>query len=415
MVASGTAGAQMITMMFAPVITRIYGPEAFGLLGVFTGILTIVMPLAALAYPLAIVLPKQDSEAKSVAMLSLRIALCNCLVIALILLLFGNFIAGLLRMEDIANFMLLIPLAMFFSALLQIMQQWLIRKKQFNVSARVAISQSIILNLSKVGLGIIKPIGAILIILSTFGYMLYAVQLWFGNNNWAKKSERLANIEASQIHFKNIARKYRDFPFFRAPQNLLDAFSQSMPLLMMSAFYGASSAGFYALARMVLSIPIGLIGTAVGNVFYPYINEARHHNVELSKPIVKATLLLGAVGIIPFGLIILFGPWLFGFVFGSEWIISGEYARWLSIWLFFAFCNRPTVATIPVLKIQHIQLMINIIGIVLRAIALLTGFFYFQSEIVAIALFSTTYALMNVLLIGITLFKSKNITKMRSD
>jgi len=31
LVGSGTAGAQAITMAFSPVITRIYGPEAFGL------------------------------------------------------------------------------------------------------------------------------------------------------------------------------------------------------------------------------------------------------------------------------------------------------------------------------------------------------------------------------------------------
>jgi O-antigen/teichoic acid export membrane protein len=59
-VASGTAGAQVITMAFAPLITRLYGPEAFGLLGTFVAILGIVTPLAALTYPIAIVLPKSD-------------------------------------------------------------------------------------------------------------------------------------------------------------------------------------------------------------------------------------------------------------------------------------------------------------------------------------------------------------------
>ena len=56
LVAGGAAGAQAITMAFAPIITRFYGPEAFGLLGTFTAILGIVMPIAALSYPIAIVL-----------------------------------------------------------------------------------------------------------------------------------------------------------------------------------------------------------------------------------------------------------------------------------------------------------------------------------------------------------------------
>jgi len=35
-VATGTAGAQAITMAFSPINTRLYGPEAFGILGTFT-------------------------------------------------------------------------------------------------------------------------------------------------------------------------------------------------------------------------------------------------------------------------------------------------------------------------------------------------------------------------------------------
>ena len=57
-VATGTAGAQAITMAFAPIITRIYGPEAFGLLGTFMAILAVLTPVAALTYPIAIVLPR---------------------------------------------------------------------------------------------------------------------------------------------------------------------------------------------------------------------------------------------------------------------------------------------------------------------------------------------------------------------
>ncbi|MEI8616628.1 oligosaccharide flippase family protein [Pseudoalteromonas sp. B193] len=65
MVVSGAAGAQLLTMLFAPIITRFYGAEAFGLLGTFTAVLAILVPIAALAYPIAIVLPKNDDDAES--------------------------------------------------------------------------------------------------------------------------------------------------------------------------------------------------------------------------------------------------------------------------------------------------------------------------------------------------------------
>jgi len=45
-VAFGTAGAQAITMAFSPVITRLYGPEAFGLLGVFMAMPQVSVPFS---------------------------------------------------------------------------------------------------------------------------------------------------------------------------------------------------------------------------------------------------------------------------------------------------------------------------------------------------------------------------------
>ena len=70
-VASGTAVAQAIAMALSPVITRLYGPEAFGQLGVFTSTVSLFAPAEALTLPIAIVLPERDGEAKQLVKLSM--------------------------------------------------------------------------------------------------------------------------------------------------------------------------------------------------------------------------------------------------------------------------------------------------------------------------------------------------------
>src|SRR5699024_7637402 len=50
-VASGAVGAQILSLLLYPIITRLYGPEAFGVLGTFTALTKIVIPIAALTYP----------------------------------------------------------------------------------------------------------------------------------------------------------------------------------------------------------------------------------------------------------------------------------------------------------------------------------------------------------------------------
>lgn len=407
LVASGTAGAQAITMAFAPVITRIYGPEAFGLLGTFRAILGIATPLAALTYPIAIVLPKSDDDARGLAKLSLRLALIMALLLTVILLFFSDSISELLNVQEISVFLLLIPLAMFFSALQQIMQQWLVRKNQFRVTARIAISQSFILNSSKVGAGMYSPVGAVLIVLATIGNALYAIQLWFGSNKWSNLEDRINKPITQPISLKKLAYKYRDFPYYRASQVFLNSASQSLPILLLTSFFGPVSAGLYALGGTVLSLPSALLGKAVSDVFYPKIAQVANEGKELHTLVIKATALLGFIGIIPYGIVFLFGPWLFTIVFGSEWQMAGEYARWLSLWLFFAFMNRPSVATIPVLSLQGYFLIYEIMSIVLRVLALTVGFFIYNNDLTAVILFSSVSALLNFILIFATVLKSK--------
>lgn len=407
LVAGGAAGAQAITMAFAPIITRMYGPESFGLLGAFMATLGIVTPIAALAYPIAIVLPKSDDDAKGIAKLSVRIALVIALAFSLILLVAGEQIAAVLGVQAIAGFMLLIPLAMFFSALQQIMQQWLIRKKQFKVMARIAVSQSFILNGSKIGVGWFWPIGPVLIVLATLGNMLYAAQLWFGAKKWADSAGRIDTPAAGEVDLKALAYKHRDFPYYRAPQIFINALSQSLPVLMLASFFGPASAGFYTIGRTVLGIPSALIGNAIADVFYPTIAEAANRNENLYKPIFKATLALASVGIIPYGVVFLFGPWLFEFVFGAEWQVAGEYARWLAAWSYFGFMNRPSVAALAVLNLQGFFLIYEIVSLGLRAASLYIGFAILNDDLQAVILFSISGVILNIALIFLTLLKGK--------
>src|SRR5690625_1791094 len=249
LVATGTAGAQAITMAFSPIITRLYGPEAFGLLGTFTATLAILTPIAALTYPIAVVLPKKDDDARSIAKLSLLLALTISLTVGIVFLFGDRTIARLLGIEAIAAYLLLIPLAMFSDALKQIMQQWLIRKKQFKISARIAITQSLILNSAKAGVGFVHPAGAALIILATLGHALYATQLWLGARRWTKPEHHIHRPSESLPKLKTLAYQHQDFPLYRAPQVTINAVSQSLPVLMLASFFGPATAGFYTLSR----------------------------------------------------------------------------------------------------------------------------------------------------------------------
>ena len=60
---SGTLLAQSVSIISSPILTRIYSPEAFGELGVFTSITSIFSVFMCLRYELALVIPKEKEYA----------------------------------------------------------------------------------------------------------------------------------------------------------------------------------------------------------------------------------------------------------------------------------------------------------------------------------------------------------------
>lgn len=405
---TGTAAAQVVSFVFAPLITRLYGPEVYGVMGTFMAIISIIIPVAALAYPIAIVLPKQDSDAKGLIKLSLLISIIIAIVVGIILALFHQPITQVFQLEDISQYLFLIPIVIILAGFLQVVEQWLIRTKQFAISARAAFLQSIIVNGGKAGIGFYHPVASVLIVFSAVSQGLKAsLLLLFSRKSNSKKVD---NTPKEKPSIKELAKRYKDFPIYRAPQIFLDAISQGLPVLMLTSFFGAASAGFYSIGRTVLTIPSQLIGKSVGDVFYPRISEAANNGENLTELIKKATIALGIVGVIPYGLVVLFGPWLFSLVFGSEWATAGEYARWISLWMFFMFVNRPSIQALPVISAQSFHLKFTIVSLITRIFLLGLGYYIFSSDLVAIALFGISGALLNIVLILLTLKRSKKFT-----
>ena len=374
-------------MACAPLITRIYGPDAFGLLGTFLAIVAVAIPVAALAYPIAIILPRDDRDALGLAQLSAMLSCGIALLAAAVLAVGGDWLTTTLGAETVAGYLFLIPVTMLFAAWMQIAQQWLIRKKEFGVVARSAVMHSLILNSAKTGLGWLHPAGAVLIVLTALGHALYAALLLIGaRRRYLPCSDEYGEIRRTSLW--ELAHRHRDFPLYRAPQNFINAASLSLPVLMLAAFFGPAEAGFFTLGMMVMGMPSALLGNAVSSVFYPRITEAAQDGEDILGHILRATGILFAIGIVPFGLVALFGPWLFSFVFGGDWAIAGEYARWLALFFLFNFINKPCVAAVPVLGIQRGLLVYELFSTGGKAFGLVLGFYWLGNDLLAVALFS---------------------------
>ena len=399
-VATGAAATHAVTFAFAPLITRLYGPEAYGLQGVFTSIVGLLATVAALGYPMAIVLPSRDSDARALARLSVCIGVGTSALAAVTLASFGVTLLESLSAAEIAGFSSLIPIAMLASVLGATLGQWLIRKRAFKFIATLGVVTAVLVGTTKVILGLIDPRPEALIATNVAGALVGATIAYFV---WKRvsspQSVQSADRGQGHQHLWVLAKRHADFALLRTPQNLINAASHSLPLLLLATYFGVGASGQYSIAIAVLGIPAMLIGEAMMSVFYPRINDAVARGGDARTLIMKATIGMAATAALPFFAIMVLGPTLFSLVFGQEWETAGTYARWLAPWCFFQFINKPAIAAVPPLRLQGGLLAYELFSTGTKVIALFLGWSVFDDPIAAIALFSMSGVIAYVWLI----------------
>lgn len=404
-VASGTVIAQIIGLLLLPIITRLYGPEAYGILGTFLAITAVLGPIAALTLPTAIVLPEKDEEVVSIIKTSCKLIVAVSLILTLILLLWKNEIVQIFQIESISQFLYFLPLVILLSGLLNIITQWLIRTGQYKIIASTSIYQPIIEYGGMILVGFFSPIALILITFSVLKTGITAL-LMYSKIKVSEESTKI-NFKKSSLNFSETLNKYRDFPLFRAPEVFISSLSYNLPVLMLTSIINPAAAGFYSIGRMALSLPSQLIGKAIGDVFYPRIAKASLNKESLTTLVSKSTIILTVIGFIPFGIVIISGPFLFSLVFGEEWVRAGEYAQWISLMSYSLFISRPVVHALPVIHEQKFHLLFTFIMTIIRVSSLIYGLIIIKNDIIAVALFSSSSAFMFLLLIVVGYFKCK--------
>ena len=419
-VVSGTAGAQALTLAFMPVITRIYGPEAYGVLGTFLSVTLMLIPVAALTYPMAIVLPRRDDDARGLVRLSLMIALLMAVVVALLLGQFGEALTSRLQMQIVQPYLMLVPLVMFSGAALEISQQWLFRTQRFRVTASVAVGHSLLFNSIRTLAGLVQPTALVLVCSSALQHALHAAMLGLAmlrgkaRQDTSHKDYPHTGNQPDNPHgaeqapgLDALARRYRDFPLFRAPVMLINAVSQHLPTLILAVYFGPAAAGFFALCRQAMAMPTNLIGKSVADVYYPRISRAIHDGEPVAAMLIKATAALALVGLVPFSLVVAFGPWLFALVFGEQWQVAGEYARWLALAEYLVFVSRPCVVAVPALSLQGRFLVFEIFSTSLRVLALFGGAVLIGDALATVQAFSAAGVLIYLSLVLIVVYQAR--------
>lgn len=402
---SGTAIAQGIAFAASPILSRLYEPATFGIFGIFTAVCGILTVVASAKYELAILLPEKDEDAANILWLSIGVIVGISSLSFLIILFFRDTIAALLGSPDLASLLWGAPVSILCAGLYNTFNYWTTRQKQFNRLSISRVIQTTGREGTQMGLGFLSSLkGSGLVIGYVFGQASSAaaliIQTFKDDYKLIKKSFSIDRIKA-------LAKEHHYFPKYDAPQDLINSFSKLAPPFLLAYFFSPMVVGFYWFTHRILVAPNKLIGNSIRQVYYQHANELIHKNKGLWRLYIKSTGTLALLGLVPLLIIILFGPNLFGIIFGSKWIEGGQYAQWLILWWYAGFINPPSVMTIPIYGLQKLKLYYETILAILRAIALSIGGIL-NDPMMSIALFSLVGMIANVSLVLFVGFQVRN-------
>jgi len=391
----GTALAQIITFLASPIITRLYGPDAFGILALFTSITGIFAVIACLRYELAIMLPKSDKEAANILGLCLLIVVFISILSIPFLILSQQILIQSLKISQLEPYFWFIPLSTFLSGIFLAMEYWNSRTKHFYRLSTIRVFKSVSTKGIQIGVGSAGfASGGTLISANIFGQIvstsILGLQILKEHQSFFKQNITIKGMVAA---FK----LYIKFPKFDIWSALLGTISSMLPIFILSAYFNPSIVGYYSLSLMVLQLPMSLIGSAIGQVFFQKAAEAKNISQKKLRDMVEKPLKpLIFLVYFPTILLILIGPELFGAVFGLNWMESGNYARYMALWMSIGFISSPISTLFTIFQEQRFTLFFNIFQMVFRIIALLIGGIL-GDALISIILFSIVGCISNTI------------------
>ena len=341
MLMTGTTIAQAIPIAISPILTRVYTPEDFGIFALYLAIVGFISIVITARYEMAIVLPKSDEEAINVLALALLITLSLVVLSILTILLFKDEILQLFNAQSVGNLIFLVPISLLFAGIIQTFNYWSNRKEYFKAMSSSQIAQSFTIGSMQPLFGYFSINGG-LILGNILGRAVAAFVLVdkFVKND--KKYLKEVNKESMITQMK----KYKDFPLVNSLHAFSDILRSSGSVMLISTFFGTTVLGFYSLSLRVLQVPIGIIGSALGQVLYKKFTTL-HNDGENLYPYVKSVVVkLFLIAVPSFGLLFFIAPELFAFVFGEKWRVAGEYSQLLIPYLFMNFLISP-ISQIP--------------------------------------------------------------------
>lgn len=387
---AGTASAQILGIITVPILTRLYGVEAYGIQAVYNSVVSIFCILATGRYETVILLPKDDKQSFSVC----------CIVILLSFVISICWFFGYMAVKDevvtflgygeVFDWLQWLPFTVMATSLSVVITQWLNRMRDYRVMAMTGVLISIINFFAGSVYAMLYPGDNFGLYFNTFsGQMIVGIIGIF--YCYQRKYFSLTWISLSMLLY--VAKKYINVPKYMVVGNILNDFSTKLPVFLLQGIFGDIVVGYYAMSVKLLGMPMQLITNAVGNVFIRDAVDEWNKKGNCERSFKKTYYLLGVLGIIPSILIFIFSKDLFVIFLGENWYMAGLYCVYLIPMYFINFVFSPLSNVLVIANKQNVFFYLQFCRLAVVYLFMQVGYILFTTADAVVIFYGIGFSL----------------------
>jgi O-antigen/teichoic acid export membrane protein len=381
----------------APLLTRVYGPDAIGAWALFSTFALVSGAVLTWKYELAIVLPSRDTVAINVIAISLLSQLVMTIVLVTIFYHAASFFIASVDPDLVLFWLPFMLLAVGFQS---VCHYWALRKQAFWAMSTFLVIQPWLVIILQILLGIYSggktdqliagSVLAYLVASALFAASIYAT------------TPRLLWHYVKPADMYDVARQYHRFAFYSVPYALLAMAANRALILLFAVFTSPASVGFLAIAMRVTSLPKDLISPGFHNAFFRWAAIHIHEPgalEHLTRDILRLKIITGVPAVVLFAMN---APALFGMIFGSQWQQAGVYAALLAAPRFCGVLTNWLDPVYSVLQKQRTSFLLEVSYDVLMFGAVSACLMIGDDPLWAVAAFSVTNVVYNLVWLVVT-------------
>lgn len=335
---SGNSLVLLSQLVLTPTIARIYGPEVYGIYGLFSALVINLASISDLGYSTAYVLPKDDREHLHL----LRLNLFLLSVVTLVAL-----VGALLREQvyqlvpdwrPLGPLVLLLPLGLAGYGCIYFFTQSLTRHKAFRTSVLLGTTTTVTTRAANLIYGLLSK-GALMgmIIGEVAINAISSVFYWVAMQRYGIGA---LMREWDWKALRAVAIAYRRYPLLTFPERWVAQLSGQLPIFLL--IEDPEVVGWFALSTSLLAMPLRLLGYSLNNV---YIQKAASTVESAPEELGRLTrglhLRLFWIGLPAFAVLTFFSDWVFAFIMGEAWRGAGVITGFMGLFYLFRLTSEP--------------------------------------------------------------------------